>query len=169
MTLSGMPSFRLYGLPIPHHDKNATRSSAPSSPSQSPSPLATPPASPSGDSTDAASFTHPTKPMPPPGPAHYETRRALWLMPPPHPPRPPSPSTSRARLESLLSQEGAIESDDVWNAGLRSVWKGLVGGGRLRRRLPLATVVRSHLNCCAGKESLIDMYTAQDPTGGLGA
>lgn len=106
-----------------------------------------PPLTNSSTSTSESSFTDPTAPMPQPGPAHYEARRSWWLTPPRiHTATTSmSPSTSRAKLEALLSREGSSPGDDdaVWNAGLRSVWKGLVGGGRLRRRLPLAMVVRA--------------------------
>ncbi|KAF8592173.1 hypothetical protein K439DRAFT_1283552, partial [Ramaria rubella] len=80
--------------------------------------------------------------LPPPGPAHYEARRALWLAPPATPPPAPPSSTARAKLQSLLSREDAVESDEVWDSGVKSVWKGLVGGGRLRRRLPLTMVIK---------------------------
>lgn len=80
--------------------------------------------------------------MPGPGPDYFAARRALWLQTPPHGlPAPPSPGPSRAKLETLLSQAGAVESDEVWRAGLKNVWKGLVGGNQLRKRLPLGIVV----------------------------
>lgn len=81
--------------------------------------------------------------MPPPGPSYFERRRALWYTPPVRPPSPPSPSPSRVKLEALLGQPGAVESDEVWKAGLKNVWKGLVGGNMLRKRLPLDIVVSS--------------------------
>jgi hypothetical protein len=80
--------------------------------------------------------------LPPPGPDHYVARRKLWLTPrqavvsPP-----PESSTSRQRLEKLLSSPGAAESDDVWNNGIEKVWNGLNAGGRLKRRLPMALIV----------------------------
>ena len=79
--------------------------------------------------------------MPEPGPSYYEERRAFWLEPPPIPPRPVSPSPSRIKLEALLNQPGAVENEEVWKAGLKNVWKGLVGGNQLRKRLPLSIVV----------------------------
>ena len=82
--------------------------------------------------------------MPPPGLSYFEKRRALWYTPPPNPLSPPSPSPSRIKLEALLGQPGAVESDEVWKAGLKNVWKGLVGGNMLRKRLPLDIVVRSY-------------------------
>jgi hypothetical protein len=80
--------------------------------------------------------------LPPPGPDHYAAQRKLWLTP-----RhavvssPPESSTSRQRLEKLLSSPGAAESDDVWDNGIEKVWKGLNAGGRFKRRLPMALIV----------------------------
>lgn len=79
--------------------------------------------------------------LPPPGPAHYAVRRALWLTPTKAPEHAPS-SPSRLRLEQLLSQPGAARSDEAWKGGIQKVWKGLVGGGRLRRRLPMNLVIQ---------------------------
>jgi len=81
--------------------------------------------------------------LPPPGPDHYAARRKLWLTP-----RhavvssPPESSTSRQRLEKLLSSPGAAESDDVWDNGIEKVWKGLNAGGRFKRRLPMALIIK---------------------------
>ncbi|THH04036.1 hypothetical protein EW146_g10282, partial [Bondarzewia mesenterica] len=80
--------------------------------------------------------------LPPTGPDLFAARRALWLTPPPTPPIPTSPSPSRIRLHDLLNQPGALESNEVWQAGLNKVWKGLVSGGRLRKLLPLNLVVK---------------------------
>jgi hypothetical protein len=98
---------------------------------------------PSRSSSTSSSFEEllSTTPLPPPGPAHYAARRALWLAPPFEPPAPPEPSNSRHRLEQLLSQPGGIESEAVWKGGIEKVWKGLVAGGRLKRRLPMNVVV----------------------------
>ena len=82
-----------------------------------------------------------TERLPEPGPDHYAARRALWLQPPPELSAPASPSPSRIKLEALLNQSGAVESEEVWKAGLKNVWKGLVGGNQLRKRLPLGIVV----------------------------
>src|SRR5277367_6114545 len=80
--------------------------------------------------------------LPPPGPSYYVARRALWLADS-HLPLPTSePSTSRQRLEYLLSQPGGTENEAVWKGGVEKVWKGLVAGGRLKRRLPMRLVVR---------------------------
>ena len=45
------------------------------------------------------------------------------------------------RLHEIVHTPGALESDQVWHAGLARVWKGLVSGGRLRSYLPLPLVV----------------------------
>lgn len=78
--------------------------------------------------------------LPPPGPAHYAARRALWLTPT-NIPRRCSPSSSRQRLEHVLSEQGAVNSEQAWKNGIEKVWKGLVNGGRLKRSLPLSLVV----------------------------
>lgn len=98
---------------------------------------------PSRSSSTSSSFEEllSTTPLPPPGPAHYAARRALWLAPPPVPPAAPEPSSSNHRLEQLLSQPGGIESEAVWKGGIEKVWRGLVAGGRLKRRLPMCIVV----------------------------
>ena len=83
--------------------------------------------------------------LPPPGPDHYVARRKLWLTPQrivEHPSN--QPSTSRQRLEKLLSFPDAAESDKVWNNGVENVWRGLNEGGRLKRRLPMALIVCSY-------------------------
>lgn len=84
--------------------------------------------------------------LPPPGPSHYDARRALWLTQSNGPPLPPIPSTSRDKLENLLSRRGAAESEEVWNAGVHKVWKALMAGGRFKRRVPMNLVVRSTSN-----------------------
>ena len=77
--------------------------------------------------------------LPPPGPAHFAARRALWRRPISFPP----PRTEQsAKLRELLDQEGAVDSDEVWNNGLDKIWKGVTGGGRLKRRLPMRYLVR---------------------------
>jgi len=91
--------------------------------------------------------------LPPPGQAHYAARRTLWLTPTKVPEHSPS-SSSRLRLEQLLSQPGAVHNDEAWKDGVEKVWKGLVGGGRLRRRLPMNLVVcithRNHITLLTG-------------------
>lgn len=98
--------------------------------------------------TQAATFEEKLKhaSLPPPGPSHYATRRDLWLAQRNGPPLPPVPSTSRDRLENLLSKPGAAESEEMWNAGVHKVWKILMAGGRFKRRVPMNLVVRSTSN-----------------------
>lgn len=60
--------------------------------------------------------------LPPPGPLHYNARRELWLTQTTGPPLPPVPSTSRQRLEQLLSIPGAVHSEEVWKAGVERLW-----------------------------------------------
>jgi hypothetical protein len=52
------------------------------------------------------------------------------------------PSTSRQRLEQLLSAPGAAESEETWKSGIERVWKGLVTGEKLKRRLPMNLVIK---------------------------
>ncbi|VDC04104.1 unnamed protein product [Peniophora sp. CBMAI 1063] len=107
-----------------------------SKPAESP-----PPASSSPPSTFARLVEVAGPQLPPPGPDLFEARRRLWTTPSSSSPRPPRPaSPSRARLHELLHTPGALESDQVWHAGLGRVWKGLVSGGRLRSYLPLPLV-----------------------------
>ncbi|KAJ3556151.1 hypothetical protein NM688_g2185 [Phlebia brevispora] len=77
--------------------------------------------------------------LPPPGPAHFAARRAIWRRPVSFPP----PSTEQsAKLVELLEREGPIDSDEVWNRGLDKIWKGVTGGGRLKRRLPMRYLIK---------------------------
>ncbi|KAI0268347.1 hypothetical protein BC834DRAFT_868995 [Gloeopeniophorella convolvens] len=80
--------------------------------------------------------------LPPPGPEHFAARRALWTTPTAGSRLDAPPSPSRIKLETLLDQPGALESQEVWNVGLSKVWKGLIGGGRLKNFLPLRAVVK---------------------------
>ena len=48
----------------------------------------------------------------------------------------------RLKLEEVLNRPGALQSEEIWKAGIEKVWKGLVGGGRLKKRLPMGIVVR---------------------------
>lgn len=79
--------------------------------------------------------------LPPPGPAHYVARQVLWLTPTKVAEH-SSSSSSRLRLEQLLNQPGAVYSDEAWKGGVEKVWKGLIGGGKLRRRLPMNLVIK---------------------------
>ncbi|KAI0033337.1 hypothetical protein K488DRAFT_35550, partial [Vararia minispora EC-137] len=78
--------------------------------------------------------------LPPPGPDHFEARRKLWTSRPANAPPLPPPEPSRTRLEGVLTAPGALENDQVWRSGLEKVWRGLVGGGRLKYPLPLSLV-----------------------------
>jgi hypothetical protein len=81
--------------------------------------------------------------LPPPGPAYYAARRALWLTPlPSSQARSLEPSSSRQKLENLLNSPGAACDDVVWKGGVEKVWKGLAAGGRLKRRLPLNLIIQ---------------------------
>lgn len=82
-----------------------------------------------------------TSDLPPPGAQHFAARRALWWTPGSNPPSATEPNPSRRRLEALLSQPGALEDDQVWDTGVDRVWRGLLGGAKLKHRLPLALVV----------------------------
>ena len=81
--------------------------------------------------------------LPPPGPDHFAARRALWTTPTAASRLGHNTSPSHVRLEGLLNQPGALESPEVWDAGLSKVWRGLVGvgGGKLKSPLPLRAVV----------------------------
>ncbi|KAF7792905.1 hypothetical protein EIP86_004007 [Pleurotus ostreatoroseus] len=77
--------------------------------------------------------------LPPSGPAHFAARRALWRRPISFPP----PRTEQsAKLRELLDQEGAVDSDEVWNNGLDKIWKGVTSGERLKRRLPMRYLIK---------------------------
>ncbi|RDB22551.1 hypothetical protein Hypma_010013 [Hypsizygus marmoreus] len=83
--------------------------------------------------------------LPPPGPEFYAARRKLWLTPRSDvQPRasPQGQSTSRQRLEQLLSTPNAVQNDYVWNNGVEKVYKNLSAGGRLKRRLPMALIIK---------------------------
>lgn len=75
------------------------------------------------------------------GPELFHARRAIWREPAQNPPDPTQPNSSRRRLENIMATPGALESDETWGAGIDRVWNGLVGGARLKHRLPLALVV----------------------------
>ncbi|KAI0251324.1 hypothetical protein BJV78DRAFT_1212490 [Lactifluus subvellereus] len=113
-----------------------------SSPTNSASPTHLPP---HNSESPSLTFAHlADADLPPPGPDHFAARRALWTTPTATSRLGHDPSPSRVRLESLLNQPGALESPEVWDAGLSKVWKGLVGvgGGKLKSPLPLRAVVK---------------------------
>ncbi|KAH9938311.1 uncharacterized protein B0H18DRAFT_966539 [Fomitopsis serialis] len=80
--------------------------------------------------------------MPPPGPDYFYAQRSLWWEPSVTPLQSHEASTSRRKLEDLLNQDDAAESDDTWRAGLGKVYRALTSGARLRKRLPLGMVVK---------------------------
>ncbi|KAF8165531.1 hypothetical protein B0H34DRAFT_671350 [Crassisporium funariophilum] len=82
--------------------------------------------------------------LPDPGPDFYAARRRLWLTPRIIP-VPPPPSSSRQKLEDLLSQPGAIRNQEVWHSGIEKVWKGLSSGGKLKHRLSL-NIIPVHIS-----------------------
>jgi hypothetical protein len=47
------------------------------------------------------------------------------------------------RLQEVLGSEDAVHRDDIWRAGIEKVWKGLMAGGRFKKRLPMGLVVRN--------------------------
>ncbi|PSS35489.1 hypothetical protein PHLCEN_2v1644 [Hermanssonia centrifuga] len=98
-------------------------------------------ASPSYASRPASNFqtTMESLDLPEPGPAYFAARRALWLKPTSST---PVHSELPARLQELLDEEGPLDSDAIWRRGLEKVWKGVIGGGVLKRRLPLRYLVR---------------------------
>lgn len=92
--------------------------------------------------------------LPPPGPAYYLARRALWLKSPdnfvPHDDSVPRQlSTSRQKLENLLHTSDAVYNKEAWEGGIEKVFKGLSGGATLKRRLPLNLVVSRMLKVCS--------------------
>ncbi|KAJ7490437.1 hypothetical protein B0H11DRAFT_1625793, partial [Mycena galericulata] len=71
----------------------------------------------------------------------YNARRAQWLTPT-VPPRAAEPSSSRRKLEQVLSSPDAVSDDAVWSGSVEKIWKGLSAGGRLKRRLPMKLVIK---------------------------
>ncbi|OCH92189.1 hypothetical protein OBBRIDRAFT_791565 [Obba rivulosa] len=84
--------------------------------------------------------------LPPPGPAHFAARRALWCTPTGQTPNRTEP-LFHPHLEELLHRSDIYENEKVWEAGIGQVWNGLIKGARLRKRLPLSTVVLKVLQC----------------------
>ncbi|KAJ7638987.1 hypothetical protein FB45DRAFT_680953, partial [Roridomyces roridus] len=76
------------------------------------------------------------------GPDFYKLRRAQWLTPTSALPRPAEPSSSRRKLEQVLSTPDAVTDDEVWYGSVEKIWKGLSQGGRLKRRLPMKLVIK---------------------------
>ncbi|KAF8524612.1 hypothetical protein BU17DRAFT_42577 [Hysterangium stoloniferum] len=85
----------------------------------------------------------------PPGPEYYEERRRMWLGSPDFESGPGSilqrrseVSTQRTKLETLLARRSGGADEEAWHSGVKSVYEGLMSGGRLKRRLPLNTVIK---------------------------
>ncbi|KII94894.1 hypothetical protein PLICRDRAFT_63474, partial [Plicaturopsis crispa FD-325 SS-3] len=69
--------------------------------------------------------------------------RALWLTPakantPQR--RASESSSSRDRLECIF--RAGTPDDEAWRDGVQRVWKGLMAGGRLKKRLPMNLVMK---------------------------
>ena len=77
--------------------------------------------------------------LPEPGPEYFAARQVIWKIP-----RGPgsrsSPKRSR-KLEAILQKEGPLDSDEDWAAGLDKIWKGLIGGQKLKERIALRDLV----------------------------
>ncbi|KZT72506.1 hypothetical protein DAEQUDRAFT_808963 [Daedalea quercina L-15889] len=80
--------------------------------------------------------------MPPPGPAYFLARRALWWESSGNSPQQEHASTSHRKLEDLLNGQDAHESDEAWRAGLGKVYRALVSGARMKKPMPLRMVVK---------------------------
>ncbi|KAJ6598895.1 hypothetical protein DFH09DRAFT_17957 [Mycena vulgaris] len=97
----------------------------------------------------------------------YNARRARWLTPT-LPPRPPESSSSRRKLEQVLSAPDALTSDDVWFGSVEKIWKGLGAGGRLKRRLPMRLVIKIIHSAWLRDQTWPAGATAPDPDDELG-
>lgn len=80
--------------------------------------------------------------MPPPGPAYFHARRALWWQPTVGLRQPPELPRSRRNLEDLLASEDAHENDEIWRAGVGKVNQALADGAQFKHHMPLRFVVR---------------------------
>ena len=80
--------------------------------------------------------------MPPPGPAYFHERRALWWQPTIALRQPDELPKSRRTLEDLLASEDAHENDEIWRAGVGKVNRALADGARFKHHMPLRFVVR---------------------------
>ncbi|CAK5275408.1 unnamed protein product, partial [Mycena citricolor] len=52
------------------------------------------------------------------------------------------PSSSRRKLERILSSPDALTSNEIWRNHVEKIWNGLNAGGKLRRRLPMHLVIK---------------------------
>lgn len=81
--------------------------------------------------------------LPESGPEHFAARCELWRTFRGSEPVQSHPPPKRSRkLQAMLSQEGPIEDEAFWKAGLDKIWKGLLSGQRVKDRLPLRDAVR---------------------------
>ncbi|EMD40883.1 hypothetical protein CERSUDRAFT_62861 [Gelatoporia subvermispora B] len=80
--------------------------------------------------------------LPPPGPAYFAARRALWCTSPENVPIQTASTFSIPRLEELLAKEDVHENEEYWNAGIKQIHTGLMKGVYLKKRLPLSTVLK---------------------------
>jgi hypothetical protein len=77
--------------------------------------------------------------MPEPGPDYFAVRQQLWRTPHGSGPK-SSPKRSR-KLQVLLQRDGPLDKQQDWDAGLDKIWKGIIGGQKLRERIPLRDLV----------------------------
>ena len=88
--------------------------------------------------------------LPEPGPAYFALRQSLWRVPRATQPVAARPAPKRSkRLQSILQTEGPLDKQEYWDVGLEKIWKGIVGGQRLKEPLPLRDLVRASSPTCA--------------------
>lgn len=80
--------------------------------------------------------------------------------------QPAESSTPRRTLEDLLATENAYEDDGIWRAGVGKVYRALVDGARLKKRMPLRLVVRYICSCSLLSSPLqVSLLMANDRSG----
>ncbi|EKM59801.1 uncharacterized protein PHACADRAFT_181764 [Phanerochaete carnosa HHB-10118-sp] len=81
--------------------------------------------------------------LPEPGPAYFTARQAIWRVPRSVQPSQSRPEPRRSKgLQSILQEEGPLDKQEYWESGLDKIWKGLIGGQRLKERLPLRDLIK---------------------------
>ncbi|GJE85001.1 hypothetical protein PsYK624_010780 [Phanerochaete sordida] len=81
--------------------------------------------------------------LPEPGPAYFAARQALWRTVPGAQSSQPTTAPRRSKkLQSILQADGPLDTEKYWSAGLEKVWKGLIGGQKLKERLPLRDLIK---------------------------
>lgn len=81
--------------------------------------------------------------LPEPGPAFFAARQALWRVPCATQPSNSRPEPRRSKkLQAILQTDGPLDKQEYWDAGLERIWKSLIGGQRVKERLPLRDTVR---------------------------